>query len=116
EAKQGRPIHLEKYVTYHTSRGVPVRELSDRCLRTLDRVRQDGLAYLHAEQREWLHDFWQRADVVTPGQPEVQQAIRWNLFQLAQASARADTTGIPAKGMTGSGYGGHYFWDTEVYV
>ncbi|NLG23504.1 MAG: glycoside hydrolase family 65 protein [Actinomycetales bacterium] len=116
EAKAGHPIHLEKWVTYHTSRGVPVRELSDRCLRTLDRVRQDGLEQLHAEQRAWLDDFWSRADVTTPGQPAVQQAIRWNLFQLAQASARADTTGVPAKGVTGSGYGGHYFWDTEVYV
>ncbi|MGB5950975.1 MAG: glycosyl hydrolase family 65 protein, partial [Ornithinimicrobium sp.] len=49
-------------------------------------------------------------------QPAVQQAVRWNLFQLAQASARAGSHGIPAKGMTGSGYGGHYFWDTECYV
>ena len=42
--------------------------------------------------------------------------MRWNLFNLAQASARADGAGIPAKGVTGSGYGGHYFWDTEIYV
>jgi len=42
--------------------------------------------------------------------------VRWNLFQLAQASARADSSGIPAKGLTGSGYSGHYFWDTEIYV
>ena len=46
----------------------------------------------------------------------VQQAIRFNLFTLAQASARADQQGVPAKGVTGSGYEGHYFWDTEVYV
>ncbi|MCA3772736.1 glycosyl hydrolase family 65 protein, partial [Cutibacterium sp.] len=46
----------------------------------------------------------------------IQQAVRWNLFQIAQASARADQLGIPAKGVTGSGYEGHYFWDTEVYV
>jgi alpha,alpha-trehalose phosphorylase len=35
---------------------------------------------------------------------------------LAQAAARADSQGVPAKGVTGSGYSGHYFWDTEVYV
>ena len=46
----------------------------------------------------------------------VQQAVRYNLFSLAQASARTDGLGVPAKGMTGSGYEGHYFWDTEVYV
>jgi alpha,alpha-trehalose phosphorylase len=116
KAKQGQPIHLEKYVAYHTSRGVPVRELTDRCQRTLDRTRADGVAHLQADQRAWLDDFWTRADVNTPGQPGVQQAIRWNLFQLAQAAARAETTGIPAKGVTGSGYDGHYFWDTEIYV
>ena len=116
EATQGRPIHLEKFAVYHTSRGVPVRELIDRCRRTLDRVRADGLEHLHQEQRDWLDDFWSRTDVQVPGQPAVQQAIRWNLFQLAQAAARADTNGVAAKGVTGSGYGGHYFWDTEVYV
>ncbi len=47
---------------------------------------------------------------------ELQQAVRWNLFQLAQASMRAEGSGVPAKGVTGSGYDGHYFWDTEIYV
>ena len=50
------------------------------------------------------------------GQPELQQGIRWNLFQLAQATACADVAGIPAKGVSGSGYDGHYFWDQEVYL
>jgi alpha,alpha-trehalose phosphorylase len=45
-----------------------------------------------------------------------QQAIRWNLYQVAQASWRAEGAGIPAKGLTGQAYEGHYFWDTEVYV
>jgi alpha,alpha-trehalose phosphorylase len=54
--------------------------------------------------------------VVVDGPRRVQQAIRWNLFQLCQAAARAETTGIPAKGLTGQAYEGHYFWDTEVYV
>ena len=67
-------------------------------------------------QREWLDAFWERSDVVVHGQPALQQAIRWNLFQLAQAAARAEQSGVPAKGVTGSGYSGHYFWDTEIYV
>ncbi|WP_256840873.1 glycoside hydrolase family 65 protein [Ornithinimicrobium cryptoxanthini] len=116
KARAGQPIHLTKYVTYHTSRGVPVRELTDRCQRTLDRVRAEGVVHLREDQRAWLDDFWGRADVTTPEQPAVQQAIRWNLFQLAQASARAETNGISAKGVSGSGYSGHYFWDTEIYV
>ncbi|MFD1718161.1 glycoside hydrolase family 65 protein [Georgenia deserti] len=115
-ARQGRPIRITKVVSYHTSRGVPARELVDRCRRTLDRARQDGIDTYFTAQREWLERYWERCDVVLHGQPAAQQAIRWNLFQVAQASARAEGSGIPAKGLTGSGYGGHYFWDGEVYV
>lgn len=115
-AKQGEPIRVRKAVAYHTSRGVPVEELSDRCKRTLDRVRSKGFDYYYSRQREWLDGFWRDSDVVIEGHPAVQQATRWCLFQLAQAAARADQLGIPAKGVTGSGYEGHYFWDTEIYL
>ncbi|MCW2831707.1 MAG: family 65 glycosyl hydrolase, partial [Aeromicrobium sp.] len=116
DAEPGQTITLTKLVSYHTSRGVPSRELLDRCRRTLDRAHDEGLDHQFEQQRAWLDGFWERSDVEVAGQPEVQQATRWNLFQIAQASARAEGTGIPAKGVTGSGYGGHYFWDTEVYV
>ncbi|WP_040281776.1 glycoside hydrolase family 65 protein [Tessaracoccus massiliensis] len=116
EAKQGEPIVVRKAVAYHTSRGVPVEELADRCRRTLDRVRDQGFDYFYDKQRAWLDNFWRDSDVVIEGQPALQQAVRWCLFQLAQASARADQMGIPAKGVTGSGYEGHYFWDTEIYL
>ena len=116
DAQPGHPISLTKVVAYHTSRGVPARELIDRCRRTLDRAEEEGIDHQFAEQEEWLSRFWERSDVEVSGQPEIQQAVRWNLFQIAQASARAEGNGIPAKGVTGSGYGGHYFWDTEIYV
>jgi alpha,alpha-trehalose phosphorylase len=116
DAKRGQPVTITKVVTYHSSRGVPSRELADRCRRTLDRVQATGVEQQFAEQRAWLDDFWARSDVEVPGQPDLQQAIRWNLFQIAQATARAEGNGIAAKGLTGSGYSGHYFWDTEIYV
>ena len=47
---------------------------------------------------------------------EIQQAIRFNLFHILQASARAEDAGVPAKGLTGQAYEGHYFWDTEIYL
>ncbi len=115
-AEPDRPILLTKVVSYHTSRGELPGELATRVRRTLDRVRVDGIDRQFADQREWLADYWARSDVEIEGQPEVQQAVRWNLFQVAQAVARAEGNGIAAKGVTGSGYGGHYFWDTELYV
>ncbi|MGC5171466.1 glycoside hydrolase family 65 protein [Micromonospora sp. DT81.3] len=116
QAKAGVPIRLSKVVSYHTSRGVPARELVDRCRRTLDRAEAEGVEAQYEKQRAWLRGFWERSDVCIGGHDDLQQATRWCLFQLAQAAARADGAGVPAKGVSGSGYSGHYFWDTEIYV
>ncbi|KRA39221.1 MULTISPECIES: glycoside hydrolase family 65 protein [unclassified Nocardioides] len=115
-AEPGVAVKLTKVVSFHTAATVPPRELIDRCERTLDRTHEEGIAHQYAAQEAWLADFWQRADVEVPGHPAIQQAIRWNLFSILQASARAEGQGIAAKGVSGSGYGGHYFWDTEIYV
>lgn len=114
--RPGEKVTLTKIVSYHTSRTVPATELADRCTRTLDRVKDEGVDRQFEEQRAWLDDFWARSDVEVEGDVGLQQAIRWDLFQLAQASARGDGSGISAKGVSAAGYGGHYFWDTEIYV
>ena len=116
DAKAGVPVTVTKFVTYHSSRGVPAGELIDRGRRTLDRAMSEGVDAHFDRQRAWLDDFWARSDVRVAGNDGMQQAIRWCLLQIAMAAARADGWGVPAKGMTGSGYSGHYFWDTEVYV
>ncbi|SNU01480.1 alpha,alpha-trehalose phosphorylase [Ruaniaceae bacterium KH17] len=115
-AREGSTIRILKAVAYHTSRGIPVRELSDRCRRVLDRVREEGHEIFAERQREWLAEFWTNSDVELDGDPAAQQATRWCIFQLAQCAARADGQGIAAKGVTGDGYEGHYFWDTDIYV
>ena len=122
DATEGNTLRLDKTVSYHTSRGVPVHELADRCDRTLDRAARHGAEHYLADQRAWYADFWAAADVEIEADAEasdaraVQQAIRFNLFTLAQATGRIDGLGVPAKGVTGSGYEGHYFWDSEIYV
>jgi alpha,alpha-trehalose phosphorylase len=116
EGVPGQTIRLVKLVSYHSSTGVPAEELADRCHRTLMRARREGPQQLLAEQRAWLDGYWERSDVEIRGDDSAQQAVRWNLYQLAQASARTHEQGIAAKGVTSGGYDGHYFWDTEVYV
>lgn len=116
DGKERVPIQITKFVSYHSSRGVPTPELARRCQRTLARAHGNGLDVARQEQAERLGTFWRDADVEVVGQPELQQAVRWNLWQLAQATICADTDGVPAKGLTGSGYDGQYFWDTEMYV
>ena len=92
-AKAGSRSGSTKLVSYHTSRGVPARELSDRCDRTLDRAPADGgRRSSSTTQRAWLDDVLgsRRRRASSPASRRLQQAIRWNLFQLAQAAARAD--------------------------
>jgi alpha,alpha-trehalose phosphorylase len=120
DAEAGVPIRLVKYAAYQTSRGVSEIELARRCRATLERVTADGFDSLVAAQRSNLDRFWDRADVTledTVRHPvRMQQAVRWNIFQLAQATWRAEGAGVPAKGLTGDAYDGHYFWDTETWV
>jgi alpha,alpha-trehalose phosphorylase len=114
DLEPGEPLRLEKYVAYHWAAGAP--DLAARVDRTLDRAARDGYETIEAEHAAHVEDFWSRSDVVIEGAPELQQAVRFNLFQLMQATARAEGLGVAAKGTTGRGYEGHYFWDTEIYV
>ncbi|MGB8383867.1 MAG: glycosyl hydrolase family 65 protein [Dermatophilaceae bacterium] len=119
DTEPGAPIRITKFVAYQSAHGEAPAELVERCTRTLDRTRRDGFDKLLASQRTQLDRFWDRADVrVEAGadSARIQQAIRWNLFQVAQASWRAEDCGVPAKGLTGQAYEGHYFWDTEIYL
>lgn len=125
EATAGAPVDLTKYMVYHTSQTASAEELCGRAEWTMDRVVAQGFQPLLASQEEYLYDFWRRSDVriqdiwsdrIKRTTVEIQQAIRFNLFHILQASARAEDAGVPAKGLTGRAYEGHYFWDTEIYV
>jgi alpha,alpha-trehalose phosphorylase len=125
EAQPGCPIQLTKYMVYHTSQTASAEELCGRAEWTMDRVVTQGFQQLLASQEQYMDDFWRRSDVrikdvredrTKRSTVEIQQAIRFNLFHILQASARAEDTGVPAKGLTGQAYEGHYFWDTEIYL
>ena len=120
DAQPGVPISITKYAAYHTSRSVPAPRLVERAARTLDRAMRVSFGRLLEDQEANLTRFWDRADITVKASGEhnerLQQAVRWNLYQLAQATWRAEGSGIPAKGLTGQAYDGHYFWDTEVYI
>jgi alpha,alpha-trehalose phosphorylase len=125
DAHRNCPIQLTKYMIYHTSPTASAEELCGRAEWTLDRVTSQGFQQLLASQEQHMNDFWRRSDVrvrdiredrTKRTTVETQQAIRFNLFHILQASARAEDAGVPAKGLTGKAYEGHYFWDTEIYL
>lgn len=116
ELAPGQRLRLDKFVAYgwSSTRSLPaVRDQADAALAGALQAGWDGLC---AAQRSYLDDFWARADVELDGDPEIQQAVRFSLFHVLQAGARAEGRAIPAKGLTGPGYNGHSFWDTEAYV
>jgi alpha,alpha-trehalose phosphorylase len=114
--KPGERLRLVKYIAYGWSMQRSVPALRDQVAAALKAARKTGWEDLLAEQRTYLDNFWERADVEVEGDPEVQQAVRFALFHAVQAAARAEQRAIPAKGLTGPGYDGHCFWDTETYV
>ena len=114
--KPGQRLRMVKYVAYGWSGSRTLPAVRDQVWAALSAAKQSGWDGLLAEQREYLDDFWDRADVEVDGDTEVQQAVRFALFHVLQAGARAETRAIPAKGLTGPGYDGHAFWDTETFV
>jgi alpha,alpha-trehalose phosphorylase len=116
DAAQGEPIRLNKFGSYYSSRDYAEGELLQRARDTLAQAGDAGFDALCAQQAEYLADFWAHADVEIAGDDALQQGIRFNQFHLLQSVGRDGRTNIAAKGVTGEGYEGHYFWDTEIYI
>lgn len=114
--RPGAPLRVVKLLGYGWSSLRSRPSLRDQVAAALARARRTGFNGLLAEQRDYLEEFWDSADVTVDGDAELQQAVRFGLFQVLQAGARAEGRGIPAKGLTGPGYDGHSFWDTEGFV
>ncbi len=94
-------IKLIKFFTYEESKEI-------------NKPRPDDYdyEYIMKEHKEAWSQFWQTSDVLVKDNPTLQQALRFNLFQLQQSTGKA----LAAKGLTGLGYEGHSFWDTEIYA
>ncbi len=116
EVAPGEQIHIVKQIGYGWSSGRSRPALIDQVVGALAAAHLTGWDGLLAEQRAYLDEFWEGADVEVDGDSEIQQAVRFGLFHILQAGARAEHRPIAAKGLTGTGYDGHTFWDTETFV
>ena len=112
----GERLRIVKFVAYGWSSLRSRPAIHDQVVAALSAARFTGWEGLLAEQRAYLDDFWAGADIELDGDPEIQQAVRFAAFHVLQAGARGEGRPIPAKGLTGPGYDGHAFWDTEIFV
>jgi alpha,alpha-trehalose phosphorylase len=116
ELAPGQKLQVIKLLAYGWSSERSMPGLRDQVDGALAAAKRTGWEGLLDGQRAYLCDVWDRADVELDGDPELQQAVRFALFQVLQAAARAEQRAIPAKGFTGRGYDGHTFWDMETYT
>ncbi|MGH4014852.1 MAG: glycoside hydrolase family 65 protein [Pseudonocardiaceae bacterium] len=112
----GGCLRLTKLLAYGWSSQRSTPALRAQVDAALAGALQTGWQGLLAQQRAYLDDFWSAADIEIEGDAELQQALRFTLFHVLQAGARGESRAIPAKGLTGPGYDGHAFWDTETFV
>jgi alpha,alpha-trehalose phosphorylase len=112
----GERLRIVKLLAYGWSRERSLPAIRDQVRAGVVEAKRAGWDGLCEDQRRYLDEFWDRADVEIEGDAELQLAVRFSLFHCLQAAARAEQRAIPAKGLTGPGYDGHTFWDSETFV
>jgi alpha,alpha-trehalose phosphorylase len=112
--KQGDLITLEKYGVYVDSRRYENCILKAREL--LKQITDKSIQYWYKKQEEYLKNFWDQVSIEIIGNDKLTKGIHYNLFGLLQSVGKDRYSNVSAKGLSGEGYEGHYFWDTEIYI
>ena len=112
--KQGEKITVIKYCTFSDS----IREADPlkKAMQVLTDAMKRPLTGLYDDQKNYLSEFAARSLMEIGGDKELEDAVRFNMYQLLCAAPHDAYSGIAAKGLSGEGYEGHFFWDTEMYV
>jgi alpha,alpha-trehalose phosphorylase len=92
------------------------QDLYSVATKAMDRLSSAKFDTLLEQQTHYLKSFWNTADVQIKGDAGLQEGLRFNLYHLLQSAGQDPFSNIAAKGLSGEGYEGHYFWDTEIYM
>ena len=110
----GESLRLDKSICYAAARFDEEPALWEKTLELCSGA--PDFDTLLKEQRETLDGFWSGAGLDIQGDDALLQGLRFNLFHIYQSAGRDGKRNIAAKGLTGEGYEGHTFWDTEAYI
>ncbi len=113
---QDNTFTLTKLIAYSDDRFTDTNKAYQSAVQALEDAKAVGFDTLITEQRGYYDEFWQGAAVEIKGNDTLNCAMKLNVFHLLQSVGRDGHTNIAAKGLTGEGYEGHYFWDTETYI
>lgn len=116
ELQQGETLVIDKYIIYHHNSNKDFAAIENALAKDLQEISSLGWQSLLKQHRSKVTDFWQSSDVEIQGDEGLQQGIRFNLLHLFMSAGKDGYSNMGAKGLTGHGYDGHYFWDTEIYI
>lgn len=116
EGKASKKISITKAVSYSYGHESQSQEIKEFVLKEVHKANQSTYTEHQNIQKKFMERFWKQSDVQIEGDREAQISLRYNLFQLLQSTGRDGKRSIAAKGLSGSGYEGHYFWDAETYI
>ena len=118
QLNQNDTVALDKFMVYVSCLDEYEGHLEEFVQEELNSAMQIGAEELINRQKAYVEDFWQRAAIQIEGEDALStiQGLNFNLFHIFQGAGRDGKCGMPAKALTGEGYEGHYFWDTEMYM
>lgn len=114
EVNLEKELDFTKYCFYSFDKNEEYNR--DEKIYKFNELKKQNYYYYKELQKSYYKRFWDKSDIIINGDDKIQAAIRFNMFHLVQSVGKNGKTNIAAKGLTGDGYEGHYFWDTETYV
>lgn len=115
DVKPGERVTLIKYTAVLSSLYYDRQLLVNEAVSESKKAKAIGWDALVNEHKKVWEDIWNETDVIIDGDPEAQQGIRFNIFQLNQTYRGDDPRlNIGSKGFTGEKYGGNTYWNTEL--
>ncbi len=110
----GEEVILYKYTILTDS--VRCDSPLEEAQRLMEKVKKEDVDKLYEKQKAYLKAYWDKSSLKIDGDDDLNIALRYNTYQLLQSAGRDEHSNIAAKGLSGEGYEGHYFWDTEMYM
>lgn len=118
EVEKGKEVIVDKFIVYACCLDEFDGTLEEFVKKELEDAKTFGMEQFIQTQKAYVEDFWNRAAIEIEGEDALAtiQGLNFNLFHIFQGAGRDGKRGMPAKALTGEGYEGHYFWDTEMYM
>lgn len=115
--EEGKSTELVKFVSMYTERECEKTLLKKQVAEETEAFRQQGFDQELSQHAGVYEEMWKAADIRIKGDPELDRAVRFNIFHLmSTGNEHDDRVNVGAKLLSGEEYGGHAFWDTELFM